>query len=314
MGNFKSKAKNTNNNHKIIKLKNISANLKKNFSLNENINEIITDIFSDNFNIIVLEGLNDKSSVITFYKKFQEMNNLNNGKYKIIPSTEDFTNTASFEITDSTSIEISWGSETKKQAKYSMYNKIIITDFEIRDYSFYDLYNSTSQIIKNESVLICNIKSDNKIYSIYTCTLTPNLLYVNTESIRNAQLVTLSEIININSKNINNNSADNNINIVMSELEIPNWINDEINYEYINIIQKHYFLDLSSMVDNDIKNKTSYILFKPHKHINYKNKQLNEINEIMLKSDSIFVMNTNVKYLPESNAEIIDLDLMIKFT
>lgn len=312
MGNGKSKNdknKKLNKNNKIVKLKNISTDLKKNFSLKENVTSIIDEIFCDEYNIIVLEGLNDKSSVFFFYKIFQEINRKHNNRFNIVPSVDEFDNTRSISIIETASIELSWGSTSKKQAKYQKYSKVIISSFPINNYSIYDLYETESKMIQNEDIIISNISVFNHVFSVFSCTLTPNLLYVDNSFIRKTQLKELENIILTNSKSINNKETKK---FVLGELSISGIIDNDINDEYLDLIQSNSFIDLDSIKNLETRNKTSYILLHPNNKEKYINKKLSDINNLLLKNENLFVLKSEQKELDDPQCKILMISLLVR--
>lgn len=312
MGNSKSKInkdEKLNKNNKIVKVKNISTDLKKNFSLKENIINVVDEIFNDDFNIIVLEGLNDKLAVFLFYKKFQEINKLNNNKFNIVPSIDEFDTTQSMSIIETASIELSWDSTSKKQAKYQKYSKVIISSFPINNYSIYDLYKTESKMIKSEDIIISNINVFNFVFSVFSCTLTPNLLYIDNSKIREEQLKEIENIIFTNAQSINNNTTKN---FVLGEFSIYGIIDKDINDEYLNLIQDHSFIDLDSVKNLKIKKKTSYILLHLNDKKKYVNKKLSDINDLLLKNDNIYVLKSEEKELYNPQCDILMISLLIR--
>lgn len=77
------------------------------------------------------------------------------------------------------------------------------------------------------------------------------------------------------------------------------------------MVQNYPFIDLSSLLDTALHKKESYILFVPTEKKYYIDKKLNEINNLLLKHDKIFVLSATLENIDEPISEIISIKLLL---
>lgn len=290
-----------------IQLVNISTNLTKSFSLSENIDIIIDEIFSYHKALISLEGLNHKVAIIKFYKQFHARNKIEDMRYYIVPSFDELDDTNNMLSVDSSNIVTSWDSETV-DTNYKKFDKVIISSFPFENHAYYDLFNPQS-MIHRDYVLIANIKIKNFVFSMFTCSLTDDLLYIDNTDIRTNQLKKLLDVIKQNSKSL---KLENCKNILLGNFSISNIEGKEINNEYLKLVSDYPIIDLSSLLDIELSKKESYIMFIPNKKDSYLNKKIDQLNLLLLKNDNIFVLSSDFVKLDNPITEIISIKLLLK--
>lgn len=305
MGNSPIKRTSLNNDNSIW-LVNISTNLRKCFSLTENIDTIINKIFKYPNAIIAIEGLKDKKAIAEFYSNFYKRNNKEGKKYHIVPPYDEFCETFSASIDNPSSIITSWNSQSVGES-YEKFQKVLISSYPFENHAYHDLYSPLSMLY-DEYVLIANVKYKNFIFSMFSCSLTDDLLYIDNKSIRSNQLNTLIKVIQQNVKNLELKNCKN---ILLGNLSIPNINDGEVNNEYFKLVSDYPIIDLSSLLDIELSKKESYIMFVPTNKKPYLNKRVDQLNELLLKNDNIFVVSSDLDKLDDPASEIISVQLLL---
>lgn len=319
MGNINSNSnENTNNiydyskvclpdNHTIIKIVNLSLNLKKGFSLAKSI-DILVDYLFENLNnkevdIITIQGLNDKYAVHEFIFKFKQININKKRSYVIIPEIKNIsileTNTSIQK-----SIEQSWDSSSDGTNITIKHSNLIISRFPIKKSLSVTLNDSNGGIIKEENLIIANLEINNKTLAIYNFTLTPDMLYVDTTEIRKMQLKIISDNIKINEKE--NNIKDH---IISANFNIPLLKENIINEEYTALQTKYKLLDLHlGEYNKSFNNKEIYTCLYINEY-DIENKKLNDITKYIRQKYGVSTLQS----IFDSNINIVDANANISY-
>lgn len=294
-------------NHNIIKIVNLSLNLKKGFSLAKSINIIVDYLFEDLNNkkadIITIQGLNDKYAVHEFISKFKNINKEKKRSYTTIPEFEDTDISMSENNTSiQKSIEQSWDSTSGENNITKKHSNLIISRLPIKKSSSIILNDSNGGIIKEENLIIANLDIDGKTIAFYNFSLTPDMLYVDTKGIRKIQLEIIID-------NIKKNKEENNIkdHIISANFNIPLLKDNSVNDEYTEIQKKYKLFDLDlGEYEKNFHNKIIYTCLYTNGY-DIENKKLNEIKKDIRKKYGVStlqsVFNCNIDVV-DANANI----------
>lgn len=298
--------------HKIIKIANITTNLKRGFSLNLNVKKIMNLIFSseNNMDIISIQGLKDKYAIYQFVNLFKQRNN---NLYYIAPYLEDdiITSITSASmsgtsprnspfnrrnhhslsptslVSNNSSLNIDDAEICRKSSKLIL-SKFPIQQTFIENIIIDDVDKLYENINYDNFLVGANIKIGKHLYAIYNFMLIPDMIYINTHDIRKKQLQKIKNIIN-------SNTVDNdiNLNIVTAKLNIYTFKFHEYNIEYLNLLNEFNLID-TQLIINTFKNKynNSYIMF----YINdeYKLMSFNDIRKSINKDYDLNIIHNDI--------------------
>jgi hypothetical protein len=286
-------------NHTHLKILNLSANLKKGLSLKKSVVALVKYIFNEPDNkkkdIIVIQGLHDKHAVSEFINEFITVNNNENRSFIITPEFDEYD----IDISNNTNIsieksfDVSWNNESSSNShKISkIHSNIIISRLPIIS-SFNISLNentgsSTDDLIKKEILLGVNLKLGDKIFTIYNFVLSPDMLYVDTNKVRETQLNKLISAIEQN-----NIKYESQFSILCAKFNIPLLKKNETNKEYTDLLHKYALYDLSiNDYQQNISNRLNYIMLYIN-DIDFKDRQIKEIQKLIREKYGITVLQS----------------------
>ena len=224
------------------------------YSYNVGTNNIkhIRDIIvnDDTIDIICLQNFHDVKDITEFIGFINKFNKTTSKRYEIYPNSIN----SDYKKPDANTIHIAWSYTLGDE--HQDIDGLIISRYPIITSSKINIVNAMFETKKY--FYLVNVLFHGTIISVFNVVLQPNFTGILNNKIRKRQIDELVNCITQNTKNYNNN----NITIICGNINIEEYNNNTVNYEYIDMIRKLNGLDtyryVMTMKNND--DKTKYMI------------------------------------------------------
>lgn len=304
-----------------IKLVSITLDIKNSINLKKNILSLSNYFFNNKIDILCIERINDSISLFNLIKHFKKEAIERNTEIFICPEFENIN----YEI--NTTITLPFSNNTTKQNDMYVPN-ILISKYKVCNYSKLFLNKNN-----NSFVLSSNIIINNSIMTLFVCSLSKDmsLLNISNKDKRKKEMIKIRNRI-INNTTIIENECTNykktDINIIIGDIPIDEFNNNQISEEYKQMIETFRGIDLYRYLNEneieftDIMNKrNNYILFFLTNSVIYTDNNITNISSAKEMIELLFDKYTfyTVKYSIDKKYNIFNsypvcLDFIINTT
>lgn len=307
---------------KIFSICTLDLKLNKLIDYNEKIDNLFSFIIDNKYDIICLQGLNNKN----LYDKLQNTLHFYNDKKNIYfyPKLNNIKNLFETSQRNLSEHSVSVEDEISGDSIINHMDSIIISKYEILSSAPIEI---PSYICTSDSTwYIMNIMFYNKIISIFSIKLQQDYIGVSNHRIRARQVEILRDSIIMNQAHIKNDLCitEENFTIISIQSNINNFKNNDLNKEYENLLSSIESIDTHDYIQkiknganqikkNDIHNvRSNYILLSLINR-NIYNHHFNPL--IKNRSENIAIRNSIIeidKNILGANPMITDFFIKIK--
>lgn len=283
-------------NHLIYKICSFNLNIYDTINRNEMISKIIDYLFTDIHNIpldiVCLSGIKELKVMNELVEQLNIKNNNDLMPYQIYPIIKQ-------NLQSSNSFVYTWGSSSNLLSSSNRLNKLnsdslilsrypIITSFitginqdKKETSSVPILLGAKEPSILSNKILVANINMRGYLVSVYNITLTEDYIGLNNNDIRKNECNEILRIIKENNTKMKEQNniyklIINDINILCGNINVNEYIQNNINYEFTDLIKLLNAIDFSRVLyEHKILNTNVF------------NERLNYILVILLDIDNI---------------------------
>lgn len=337
--------------YKLIKLCSINAGLRNSVNAENKIKDILNYFKDGSFDIICVQGLYDYTSAYNMIKAVKTQTEGCDYKLYFTPDIEildvkqDYnflninntntnTNTNKIKQTRSnkervsmlkksvikipnptgslntqTVQHLSMKQNRSNKSKKDNFKNIIISKYPILSSSFTKLDEETDidDIVGVQTVVCANIKVDNRIISVYNTELCKDIKIANivNDNVRELELQEVFKVVESNRSNY----VD--LHFLIGTLNIKEWLDQELNVEYVNLVEGYNCCDIYRYKNADTKGSTSQL----NERIDYifliKNIR-DKLDSVIHKLYKIYFLDVSVKQTSSKMSFPLETTFMIK--
>jgi len=253
-------------NYMLIKVVTYNVMLKNSISMRDNIKIIVKytlETFrSKNIDIICIQGLEDKYSIVDFIKALKKVSSYHNEMLYFAPEFDDIDGNLSRSL--HSSFNAVWSnSKAMSSSENNRTNNIIISKYPIINYDIEVLSDKSNDIYNSNSMIFANIDIDDTIISVYNVALCNDLsiINVNNKKEREKEIESMREMVLLNQDDIKKNPKFSkykkpDIGFICGSLNIKETVSDNITEEYENFVSKNRCADLFRYQNDEDKGFT----------------------------------------------------------